>query len=505
MKRSYRMWIGVMLVSAVLSFCMASQVVAFDTVTCGDQRHTVYGWVRNNLGFFTEYNEGSDLASNRTWARLYLDSKISDNLSIWVAAQAVYEPEYDVEKSAAEGDASAHFMGDYHEYDRFEDVIRELYFDYRFNKSHSLRVGRQIVIWGESLTTRVGDVIHPDNGEFTFAFANLEDTRIPQWIVKGTHDFAGLGSSVEWLVNPNWVDEEYRVNKSHLVNSNRFGIPTDNVLIGQDFVGLLMQGMNPAMDVFAPHVEDVHVEDSLDDLRYGAKTSTFLGGAEFGVMFFHTQNYDPTFVRQNRTDIIPLVPGVVNMYMPHYTLEHPDIDIIGAYTNVDIPLGLLRAEAIYVPNKPFMNLTESDGWSRENYFKYMLAWDLNGYFYFDWHKSAPFDITVEHVGEVVPDNDDLQFVTYGTEIPTWRPNLGCRISTNWFYNILATEVIFSYTWGEEGDSGLFMPIVKWTPSWNNDMFSAELRYIGIFGESRLEDIGMFKDRDMVVLTTQINF
>ena len=495
MKEHIGKWFVSLAVVFAFGFCCVGQTMAFDTVTCGDQRHTVYGWVRNNLGFFTEYNEGSDLATNRTWARLYLDSKISDKLSIWVAAQAVFEPEYDVEESAAAKSQTGEWLEDYHEYDQFEDVIRELYFDYRFNKSHSLRVGRQIVIWGESLTTRVGDVIHPDNGEFTFAFANLEDTRIPQWIIKGTHDFAGLGSSVEWLVNPNWVDEEYRVNKSHLKDTSRFGIPTDNVLIGMDMFGAFMGGYN-----LIPHVEDEHVEDSLDDLRYGAKTSTFLGGAEFGVMFFHTQTYDPSFERGARHTFIP---GV--LYQQDYNLIHPDIDIIGAYANLDIPLGLLRAEAIYIPNKPFMNLTEADAWSRENYFKYMLAWDLNGYFYFDWHKSAPFDITVEHVGEVVPDNDDLQFATYGTEIPTWRPNLGCRISTNWFYNILATEVVFSYTWGEEGDSGLFMPIVKWTPSWNNDMFSAELRYIGIFGDEPLEDLGMFKDRDMVVLTTQINF
>ncbi len=495
MRKRFFGWITVFMLSVAAVVCVAADAIALDTITCGDQRHTVYGWVRNNLGFFTEYNEGSDLATNRTWARLYLDSQISDNLSLWVAAQAVFEPEYDVEESAAAKSQTGVWMEDYHEYDRFEDVIREIYFDYQFNKSHSLRVGRQIVIWGESLTTRVGDVIHPDNGEFTFAFANLEDTRIPQWILKGTHDFGDIGSSVEWLVNPNWVDEEYRVNKSHQVDTNRFGIPTDNVLMTSDFIAAAMGGYN-----IIPHVEDEHVEDSLDDLRYGARTSTFLGGAEFGVMFFHTQTYDPTFERGARHTYIP---GV--LYQQDYNLIHPDIDIIGAYTNMDLPLGLLRAEAIYIPNKPYMNMTEADGWSRENYIKYMLAWDVNGFFYFDWHKSAPFDITIEHVGEVVPDNDDLQFATYDVEVPTWRPNLGCSISTNWFYGILETSLIVSHTWGEEGGSGLFMPVVKWAPSWNNDMFSAEMRYIGIFGEERLEDMGMFKDRDMVVLTTQINF
>ena len=511
MKRLCLKFFGSLTVLMAFGLCAALPSLAFDTVTCCDNSATVYGWLRNNLGLFTELDQGDDLASNRSWARVYLDSKIGDNLSVWVAAQAVYEPEYEVENTLAE-ESHSEAIGDYHEYDRFEDVIREIYFDYSFNKSHSLRVGRQIVIWGESLTTRVGDVVHPEDQRFAFAFSNLEDTRIPQWIIKGTHDFAGMGSSVEWLVNPNWVDEEYRINRSYLDSQGRFGIPGGQPY-DLSFLGMGTMNLPVLMahDIFVNHyaptgvVEEVLPDDNLDDLRYGFKTSTFLGGAEFGALFFHTQDYQPTFAG-GAIHTIPngIAPGI-DLNLRDYQLLHPSIDIIGLYTNMDIPLGLLRAEAIYVPNKPFQNFTEADGWSRENYFKYMLAWDLNGYFYFDWHKSAPFDITVEHVGEIVPENSDLQFAFYDTQMPAWRPGVNFRISTNWFYNILATEIIAGYTWGDEDGSGLFMPVVKWTPSWNNDMFSAELRYIGLFGGSNYEDLGMFKDRDMVVLTTQINF
>ena len=50
-----------------------------------------------------------------------------------------------------------------------------------------------------------------------------------------------------------------------------------------------------------------------------------------------------------------------------------------------------------------------------------------------------------------------------------------------------------------------MPLIKWMPAWKNKAFSAELRYIGIFGDNDYEDLGMFRQKDMVVLTTQLNF
>jgi len=161
----------------------AAQVAAFEPVTWGDQELTVYGFLRNNLGLFTEEHsyvrDGNDLATARTWLRVYGDLKLSENMRFWAAIQYVYEPEYDIE----EGSVSEENGKEYSEYDSINDVLRECYLDWQLTGKHSLRIGRQIVIWGESMTTRVGDVIHPDDTRFTFAFANLEDTRIPLWSV----------------------------------------------------------------------------------------------------------------------------------------------------------------------------------------------------------------------------------------------------------------------------------------------------------------------------------
>jgi len=189
----------------------------------------------------------------------------------------------------------------------------------------------------------------------------------------------------------------------------------------------------------------------------------------------------------------------------NYYLVHPDVDYIGVYFNKDINTGLIRGEAIYSPNMSYntFDTADFDAVVERDYYKYMLAWDLSGALYFDWHKSAPFDITIEHVAEYVPDNENIQNAIYGTELKKYKPSIGGRITTNWFYNLIQTDLIVSY--GFKGKDGLIMPLIKWTPAWKNKAFSGELRYIGIFGDNDYEDLGMFRQKDMVVLTTQFNF
>jgi hypothetical protein len=47
----------------------------------------------------------------------------------------------------------------------------------------TLFLGNQIVVWGQSISFRVGDVINPSNTSWAFGFANLEQARTPQWMV----------------------------------------------------------------------------------------------------------------------------------------------------------------------------------------------------------------------------------------------------------------------------------------------------------------------------------
>jgi hypothetical protein len=530
----------ILLAAGMMVFLSISQSPAFQTVSLGDTGELdVYGFLRNNYGYFLEdqdYTLNDDkLATNRTWLRTNIDWKMSDTVSLFASVQFVYEPEYDIE----EGSVSKPDGKEYSEYDDIDDVLREFYIDWDPSSNHNLRIGRQIVIWGESLTTQVGDVVNPVNNRFTFAFANWEDTRIPLWMVKGLHYFDNISTSLEWLFSPNLVGEEYRVNRSgesaqpaagEMV-SQRFAIhPEDRFLppyaVGNDDLHAFPPGTivaNPFsrgwldlsfvpgipgtgwVPTEIPNVIHEYPDDGMDDARFGFRTSTFLGGYEFGISYYHTQIYNPVVKRTDETFPSGIPDPNAPQIIRNYYLVHPDVDYIGAYFNKDINVGLIRAEAIYAPNMSFNAFDPAvfDAIVERDYIKYMIAWDLSGALYFDWHKSAPFDISIEHVAEYVPDNDGIQNAIYGTELKSYKPSIGGRITTNWFYNLIQTDLIVSY--GFKGKDGLIMPLIKWTPAWKNRAFSAELRYIGLFGDNDYEDLGMFRQKDMVVLTTQFNF
>jgi hypothetical protein len=70
-----------------------------------------------------------------------------------------------------------HINGVYNTYD-----VRDAWWE---NKTGPLDIyiGNQIVVWGQSLAFRVGDVVNPQDTCWAFGFANLEQSRIPQWMI----------------------------------------------------------------------------------------------------------------------------------------------------------------------------------------------------------------------------------------------------------------------------------------------------------------------------------
>jgi hypothetical protein len=78
-------------------------------------------------------------------------------------------------------------------------------------------IGNQIVVWGQSLAFRVGDVINPANTCWAFGFANLEQSRVPQWMIHpilNLPEWGPLTSNFLELVvqpgfQPNWQPTQY--------------------------------------------------------------------------------------------------------------------------------------------------------------------------------------------------------------------------------------------------------------------------------------------------------
>lgn len=176
------------------------------------------GFFRNNTGFWTEnwdYALSNDpLATERNWFRLNLNGKFTRTLKLKAEVLAIYEPEYSRER---------HSGVEANEYNYFD--FRELRLDWRPKMGHNIRVGKQIVNWGESISARVGDVVNPTDTRFDLGFTNLEDTRFPIWMVRGLHQFYAIGTSFDWIFSPYMQPDRYRVSRKM---ASTLTVPTNN-------------------------------------------------------------------------------------------------------------------------------------------------------------------------------------------------------------------------------------------------------------------------------------
>jgi hypothetical protein len=117
-------------------------------------------------------------------------------------------------KTAAGGDVSyGHDTNGF--YNTYE--LRDAWWE---NKTGPLTlfIGNQIVVWGQSVAFRVGDVVNPTNTCWAFGFANLEQSRIPQWMVHPILNLPEWGNFtsnfLELVVQPgfqpNWQPDQYQ-------------------------------------------------------------------------------------------------------------------------------------------------------------------------------------------------------------------------------------------------------------------------------------------------------
>jgi len=107
----------------------------------------------------------------------------------------------DCRATAPHGISLGHYLnGVYNNYQ-----VRDAWWE---NKTGPLNtfIGNQIVVWGQSLAFRVGDVINPQDTCWSFGFANLEQSRDAQWMVHPILNLPQLGpltsNFVELVVQP---------------------------------------------------------------------------------------------------------------------------------------------------------------------------------------------------------------------------------------------------------------------------------------------------------------
>jgi hypothetical protein len=130
----------------------------------------------------------------------------------------------------------------------------------------------------------------------------------------------------------------------------------------------------------------------------------------------------------------------------------------------------------------------------------MAAYDVT--FYMQWNKSAPLNLTFEHVGEYYPDKDHILYFGLMSErqysyVPTL--SMSARMS---FINRWDVMQIVSYL--PKDTSGLTISQVTYKPIWMNNAWQLRYSISGYFRMS-IRKAGALEQKDQVVFTTQYNF
>jgi len=153
----------------------------------------------------------NSLSVARTLLQVDENYKLNEENNFFFREWFVYEPPYDFDSrnnpawSAASRNHSSfgHFMNGY--YNNYQ--VRDAWWETKIGPL-TLYTGNQIAVWGQSLAFRVGDVVNPADTCWAFGFANLEQSRTPQWMVHPILNLPEVGpfqsNFVEGIWQPGW-------------------------------------------------------------------------------------------------------------------------------------------------------------------------------------------------------------------------------------------------------------------------------------------------------------
>jgi hypothetical protein len=496
-------------------------------------------WV-NSSGIRYQKSKNS-LAAERNWLQLDFNYILNGDNRFFVRGWVVYEPSYRFEyKGNASGPGMTDMSDYYNQYN-----VRDAYW-----KTHmgplTLFMGRQIVTWGESLAFRIGDVINPQDFSWNFGFSNLEQSRLPLWMVHPIFSLPNWGPfganfiegvwTPAWqpMYNPsvdtpnqdpsnphsNWYDGQHDVAGSVSIQapftifaSSRFQVQPYPLLLGAPGVPANMtafpqlQGAN-----FAPPFIGYHLpSDTLGSSTEGFRIHTLVKNAEITALYWHGHQFNEGFT----PGAPPYVAGSPSTGQ-YLQFGFPQFNDIGVTLNRPIYLPgdilssvpiVLRTEAVWQDRTPFntTDLAIKNGVVDKNTINSLVALDLDG-LYVPWlTKTGVLNANLEWNQFTISGyGKNLVYAFYAERYRHNEEQVLFSVNTNWWWG----AIIPTYTmiWNPSGDTSLLFPTLTVTPPWTNKYF-ATLGYVGILGNDKFNSFsgGVFKGKSLLYMQFQYNF
>ena len=373
------------------------------------------------------------------------------------------------------------------------DFLREAYIDgsIPFSNGHELniRLGRQQVVWGRTDLFRVLDVINPVDYSRQNIYDELEDIRIPQWILNMEYRMGGVGSFDDLNFNLVWNFDKFRPNSLgqggtpyQILGAGGFfrGMKNcwDNGCTVANFAGLPVPGTTGlAATDFAPGSIGIRganmPEWSIGNTQIGFKVEGVKGGLGFSVNYLtylsqlpslHGGSAGPAALNNFTGEVQPWP------YLIAFDIEFPRIHLFGSSVDfyVDAIKSVFRVEAAYTTGEEFSNTLRPELYSESDVIRYVIGWDRDTFIPF-LNRNKAFLFSAQLFGQHIL-NHELEETPaslagipgFGKAgIPDWKDSWTMTFLMKGWYmqNRLSPQVLAAYDFN--GGTAVISPSIDW--------------------------------------------
>jgi hypothetical protein len=329
------------------------------------------------------------------------------------------------------------------------DFIRELYFDFDFNLDNgdiiSTRLGKQQVIWGRTDLFRVLDVINPVDYSRNNIYDELEDIRIPMWILKTDYRMGATETFDDLNLQLIWNFDRFRPN-----DLGQCGQP--NVILD---AGCFFRGMNALWDNggtvanfaggviatdFGPGQIGIRQAEmpswSLSNTQVGLKFEGVLGDLGFSLNALNYRSQMPSLrggipAQNSFTGEVAAWPALIA-----FDIHFPRVQLLGGsmdYYSQGIDT-VFRLEAAHTSGEEFANTLNENLYSESNVLRYVIGVDKNIFIPF-LNDSKAFLFSGQVFGQHILDHQSEERLLGAAGIPDWEENwTATMLIKGWWMN-----------------------------------------------------------------------
>jgi len=500
----------------------------------------ISGFLQNTTGVWADseaitYNSSkSSLAIERNLLQLDINYDLNQSNKFFLRFWGVYEPPYPFESGRqsnailngpAENASAAHDF--YNQY-----VIREVWWKNILGPLTTF-TGRQIVVWGESVSFRVGDVINPQDLSWNFGFANLEQSRLPLWMIHPILNLPDAGPAsanfIEGVFAPAWQPLYANVGYPDARNQGHYDVAGSVSILapfGARFdrrpypiqfpIQAITHHLPPSAAAFPQFTQICPTcpppsnsrwklpADTLENSEEGFRLHSVVGNGELAAFYWHAHQSGPAgFVRGGGNVYNFLLCGYPGYNDIGITANHP---LYLPDISSELPF-VIRAEGVWQDRTPFRTQSSKvpTGVIFSSTLNTMLALDLDQVYTPSITQTGALTANLEWQNyTILSPSGDLVYQGYAEKWRHNEENVLLNIGTSWWWGAIAPT--WTSIYNPDGNTFLLFPNLVLTPPWT-DRYLMKLEYVGVLGTDKYAAFagGAFKGKSILLTQFQYNF